>query len=228
MNKLNSKLFVFVASLMLGGAAGATDFSFTGTFTQDDDVQTFGFSVGATSSVTLRTWSYAGGVNAAGATIARGGFDPILALFNSSGTTIAQNDDGGSLVAADGIRNSTGSGARWDTFLTSSLAAGTYSVSVQQYNNFAGLTNAPSAYARFGDGNFTPALAGPSCIALQFCDVSGSTFNERDSHWAFDILNVETAVIGVVPEPETYAMLLAGLGLMGFVARRRKQQLAAA
>ena len=26
-----------------------------------------------------------------------------------------------------------------------------------------------------------------------------------------------------IPEPETYAMLLAGLGLMGFVARRRKQ-----
>jgi len=29
---------------------------------------------------------------------------------------------------------------------------------------------------------------------------------------------------GVIPEPETYAMLLAGLGLMGFVARRRKQK----
>ncbi len=29
-----------------------------------------------------------------------------------------------------------------------------------------------------------------------------------------------------VPEPETYAMLLAGLGLMGFVSRRRKQQAA--
>jgi choice-of-anchor C domain-containing protein len=28
-----------------------------------------------------------------------------------------------------------------------------------------------------------------------------------------------------VPEPETYAMMLAGLGLMGFVARRRKQKL---
>jgi hypothetical protein len=30
-----------------------------------------------------------------------------------------------------------------------------------------------------------------------------------------------------VPEPDTYAMLLAGLGLMGFIARRRKQQEAA-
>jgi hypothetical protein len=30
-----------------------------------------------------------------------------------------------------------------------------------------------------------------------------------------------------IPEPETYAMLLAGLGLMGFVARRRRNTLAA-
>ncbi|WP_255369615.1 PEP-CTERM sorting domain-containing protein [Nitrosovibrio sp. Nv17] len=32
-----------------------------------------------------------------------------------------------------------------------------------------------------------------------------------------------TAVTAPVPEPETYAMLLAGLGLMGFMARHRKQ-----
>lgn len=29
-------------------------------------------------------------------------------------------------------------------------------------------------------------------------------------------------VLSPVPEPETYAMLLAGLGLVGFVGRRRK------
>lgn len=33
-----------------------------------------------------------------------------------------------------------------------------------------------------------------------------------------------SAVVTAVPEPETYAMLLAGLGLIGAVARRRKNQ----
>lgn len=32
--------------------------------------------------------------------------------------------------------------------------------------------------------------------------------------------------VAAVPEPETYAMLLAGLGMLGFVARRRKQKTA--
>ena len=47
-----------------------------------------------------------------------------------------------------------------------------------------------------------------------------------DSVWR---LSLPGAVIGgppAVPEPETYAMLLAGLGLMGFAARRRKQKAA--
>jgi hypothetical protein len=45
----------------------------------------------------------------------------------------------------------------------------------------------------------------------------------------FDYDNPSTGIYGLVevnmapvPEPETYAMLLAGLGLMGFKARRRK------
>ncbi|MBK9444109.1 MAG: PEPxxWA-CTERM sorting domain-containing protein [Comamonadaceae bacterium] len=31
-----------------------------------------------------------------------------------------------------------------------------------------------------------------------------------------------TSALSLVPEPETYAMLLAGLGLIGTIARRRR------
>lgn len=54
-------------------------------------------------------------------------------------------------------------------------------------------------------------------------NVSG---NQRDSHWAFDILNANVAVANPVPEPETYGMLLAGLAIVGAVARRRKAAIA--
>jgi hypothetical protein len=49
----------------------------------------------------------------------------------------------------------------------------------------------------------------------------------------WDILNTnmdgvfhigQTVITPGIPEPETYAMMLAGLGLLGFVARRRKQK----
>lgn len=39
----------------------------------------------------------------------------------------------------------------------------------------------------------------------------------------FDVVNVQG--ISLVPEPETYTMLLAGLGLLGFIALRRKTTL---
>jgi hypothetical protein len=32
----------------------------------------------------------------------------------------------------------------------------------------------------------------------------------------------QVAVTAMIPEPETYTMLLAGLGLLGFIARPRK------
>ncbi len=53
----------------------AADFSFRGNFSTDDEVHLFNFSVGATSTVTLKTLSYAGGTQADGTVISAGGFD---------------------------------------------------------------------------------------------------------------------------------------------------------
>ena len=70
-----------------------TNFSFAGTFGDDDDVQLFNFTANGASTVSLVSFSYAGGTQANGNVVVRGGFDPILALFDSSGALVGQNDD---------------------------------------------------------------------------------------------------------------------------------------
>jgi hypothetical protein len=215
---------VAAAMLLLGTPAKAVDFSFTGTFTQDDDVQLFNFTVGATSTVTLRSWSYAGGTNAAGTVIARGGFDPILALFDSAGNFIGDNDDGSS-VPTDLLSNTA-----FDVLLTLDLAPGNYTVAISQFNNRAG-AHLSDAFSRQGQGNFTGApdftIIDPECDTSQgkFLDVSGSPACNRDGHWAFDILNVAAADVvdpppTSVPEPSAMALIGAALAALGFARRR--------
>jgi hypothetical protein len=48
---------------------------------------------------------------------------------------------------------------------------------------------------------------------------------EKDNNLAVKawVDSANTLHVAAVPEPETYAMLLAGLGLMGAVARRRNK-----
>lgn len=48
---------------------------------------------------------------------------------------------------------------------------------------------------------------------------TGGTFHTHNNGTSFAMDNL---IISNVPEPESYAMLLAGLGLVGFIARRRK------
>lgn len=60
---------------------------------------------------------------------------------------------------------------------------------------------------------FTPNLTYGNAISIRF------GYND----WNIGIDNINFDQVTVVPEPETYAMLLAGLGLLGFMAYRKSQ-----
>jgi hypothetical protein len=112
------------------------------------------------------------------------------------------------------------------------------------YKINAGSTGLSNVVAKFGvdnglfvwlDGTFksgwlAPGGASPNEYTLSFSSLTaGDHYLQilREDHGGgtgFNI-NVTAELAAPVPEPETYAMMLAGLGLLGVMARRRKQKL---
>jgi hypothetical protein len=202
----------FVLTVIAGSFATAADFSFAGSLATDSASQLFNFSLASTSTVTLQTYSYAGGVNQGGTVVPRGGFDPVLDLFDSAGVLINQDDDGYANVPADPV-----TGQHWDSYLRTTLAAGTYTVSLTQYDNFPNGPNLSNGFSRLGQANFTNMFG---CSNGGFCD---RTANNRTANWEFDVLGAASAatVAATVPEPAVPALLAVGIAFIGALRSRK-------
>lgn len=214
-----------VCALLGGIPASASTFSFVGVLGTDDQVQLFQFVAGATSAV-IQTWSYAGGTNAAGSVIPKGGFDPYVALFGpdvmlqASTPLLAQNNDG------TGVATDPDTGAAFDSLIDTAMvpldlvAGQTYFVALTQNDNTAIGPNFGSGFLEAGNPTFTSMFG---CSNGQFCDV---TATNRTAGWALDIAGVISAQMGSsVPEPGTALMLGAALaGLLGIRRRRSARQ----
>ena len=140
------------------------------------DVLVHPFTLSAPGIVTIQSWGYGGssgapgGVNAKGAAIAGGGFDPYVSLFSGTGPTatfLASNDDGACPpgTIADALCGDS-------TIVTAVLPAGSYTLAVSAFLNMSFAENLGTG--TLGDGFIGLGSFGTRTNAYAV-DISGPT-----------------------------------------------------
>lgn len=103
----------------------------------------------------------------------------------------------------------------YDSFLNNKLELSFSSASLYMVGSaspLASLMISPDKNFVFGGGTLA--------AGKYYFEISGTTTGTQGGKYGY------STSITPVPEPESYAMFLAGLGLIGAIARRRKQQAA--
>jgi hypothetical protein len=202
------RLLLTTVLLCWGAVTHATTISYTGTFAQDDQKELISFTTSSAGGVSLRTWGFGGGINAAGDTISAGGFAPIVSVFDSSDMLIGLAQAG--VATCDGNSDPV-TGFCWDILLDLMLPAGNYLAVLTQDDNSPLGPFLSDGFLRDGEGNFT----GPYFLGFpgSFVLVTG---DQRDGHWALDISLPGNAA----PEPGSLALLAGGLVALARLRRR--------
>jgi hypothetical protein len=167
---------------------------------------------------------------------------PLLPALTGTITPGTYNIGAGTLAGALILDGGGSNTAFWDFRGTSLTTSTVSSVTVQNIGNGAGVglywdiaglatLNGPTfagnvlAGTITTDGSLTMScgrlLAATANVVLSG---TGNTISTGCS--GLNSNGFDQAPVAAVPEPETYAMMLSGLGLMGWVARRRKQHAA--
>lgn len=167
--------------------------------------------------------------------------DTGFAIFTNSGTSTFSGTIGLNAVAGGGFNYSYAHVLTLAPGQSAVFAVNSESSNVGGFNGPTGSTqNGVEMYLNGSFDGDAPVLlsvfdkdvhsgvfqTNPYGVSLDNYVLQGGDPFGRDTGDAFEVAQADGHFIFAVPEPETYAMLLAGLGLIGFMANRRKQQAA--
>jgi len=201
-------LAVIVSCMSL--SATATDYEVNGTFTYANDVLLIPFTLDQQSTVTFYTDS------AFGTALGHYGFDPMLMLYSADGERIGFTGS----APSDKYLGTE------DVWMSRTLAAGIYYLGLsKQAHEVIGPIRSP-LYTSLPVSDLQGWVDG--------IEVEGDVTDRGRLHDNFSLQLEGVSSIGSpyytsgvtivsVPEPETYAMFLAGLGIVGAIARRRRK-----
>lgn len=217
-----------VVVLSLCSAASGSTISYTGTLASSSDFREFTFTLSSPGTVTLQTYGFGGGTNAAGANIPAGGTDPFLAIFSGTGPTATILTDGSGNAIGTALDETNfasfagcppagspvigGSPVCGDITMSLVLGAGDYTVTLSD-GLFIPYAVSDPVTQTLGDG-FADLTAG------NFCNLSinGVDCPNISGDYALDI--TLEGVPQPVPEPATAALVASGLAIAWWRRRR--------
>jgi hypothetical protein len=198
-------ILFFLSFLGLAGPSAQADtITFSGTFSQDDNVQLFNITQSTTDDLTVYTTSYA-----------EGGFTPVLSLFDASGDFItadngSQNSGCNALLSPD----TTNTTACWDAIIAFPSAPGSsYILALTEDDNTSTTQfQLSDGFTEDGNGNFTGVNNGYGG-SFQLADGT-----QRTADWTLNIVSADPQLSAQeqtsVPDLGSGILLLNGLGLL--------------
>ena len=178
-------------------------------------------AVALSAALASPAWSASLSFNPSSTTLNVGGGVDVELLISGLDTQVgffdlAVNFDSSVLsLTSFSLGSNLGSLANLDSYDWSAGLIGLGKVNLSQVSMLNDLSGQPSAFS-LGTLHFAGTAQGYSLLSysnVSLTDASGNTI-------APVALNMTALTVAAVPEPETYAMLLGGLGLLGFARRR--------